>query len=213
MSNILSIETTLGACSVALSSGAMVQINERNQQTSQLPLMVQQVMAQDGVTFADITAYAVTTGPGSFTGVRIGLAFVRGLAIAQPKPIYSVTSLELLAASAAMQGVEGEIVSAINAFRGQLYMQRFNANQRQLTSIEDAKAIEAAQAPQGEFVLVGDAEAFFTPRRSLITKPSAADLAAYANTLPLPTLHHKPSPIYLRAPDAKAQNGDLTVAQ
>lgn len=211
MSNILSIDTTLGGCSVAHSNGAVKTISERNKQTSQLTTMVKQVM-QD-TSYADLDAYAVTIGPGSFTGVRIGLAFVRGLALAVPKPIHAITTLELLAYQAVEAGAKGTILSAINAHRNQLYIQYFEAKDGLIIATTAATAINLEDIPSGNFTLVGDAEEFFSGHDSIAKLPSAESLARYTQKLPLPKLGIKPAPLYLRAPDAKAQKGDLTVAQ
>ena len=211
MSNILAIDTTIGGCSVAHSNGASQTIDERNKQTSQLTAMVEAVM-QD-TRFDDLDAYAVTIGPGSFTGVRIGLAFVRGLALAKPKPIYAITTLELLAYQAIEAGAEGEILSAVNAHRNQLYLQSFAVKEGIAIATDEACAINLEDIPKGEFALAGDAEHFFDNHDSIAKLPNAESLARYAQKLPLPKLGDKPAPIYLRAPDAKAQKGDLTVAQ
>ncbi len=212
MSNILSIDTTLGGCSVALSNGATRRIEERNQQTSQLPAMVEAVLAEDNLTFEQLDAYAVTIGPGSFTGVRIGLAFIRGLALAVKKPIYSISSLELLAYQAAEVGVEGNILAAINAYREQVYRQEFILENGLPVALGEPQELpNATPAPEGSTV-VGDAGEFFPEHSQQTLLPDAAALARYATKLPLPDIHSKPAPLYLRLPDAKAQNGNLTVA-
>lgn len=211
MSNILAIDTTLGGCSVAHSNGAIEFTEERNQQTSQLASMTQRVMQDQA--YDSLDGYAVTTGPGSFTGVRIGIAFIRGLALAHPKPIHAITTLELLAAQAMEAGALGEILAAINAHRGQLYVQSFDAQKGKLTATSNASAIEIANLPTGNFTLAGDAGSFFPDHEAVVTQPRADALARYAKELPLPNIGNRPSPLYLRAPDAKAQKGDLTIAQ
>lgn len=208
---ILAIDTTLGGCSVAHSNGAARAIDERNQQTSQLAAMVEAVM--QGTSYNELDSYAVTIGPGSFTGVRIGLAFVRGLAIAAPKPIHAITTLELLGYQAIEAGATGRIISAINAHRGQLYMQSFELKDGLPLATDEARAIELANIPTGDFTLAGDASEFFANHHAVAKLPNAEALNRYAQKLPLPVLGQKPAPLYLRAPDAKAQKGDLTIAQ
>jgi len=215
MSTILAIETTLGECSVAISGGASRQLSERNKQTSALPLMVQQVLAESALTLHDITAYAVTIGPGSFTGVRLGIAFTRGLALAVKRPIFAPSTLELLAFQAAQ---DSEIIqtitltAAINAQRGQVYFQNFTLSEAGLPAAQATPLLAEIENLPPHCTLIGNAGALFpTPAASHECAPNAKALAAYATQLPnsATTL---PEPLYLRAPDAKAQKGDLTVA-
>lgn len=213
MSNILSFDTTLGGCSVAHSCGAARHIAKRNQQTSQLANMAEEVMKEANQNFNDLDAYAVTIGPGSFTGVRIGLAFVRGLALAVRKPIYSISSLELLAFQAIEAGIEGEIIGAINAYREQVYLQHFKVENGHPIALTEPLETPIADLPNGKQTIVGDCLDLFTQSQKLAQLPDAAALARYAKKLPLPNIKSKPAPLYLRAPDAKAQKGDLTVAR
>ncbi|MDG1287816.1 MAG: tRNA (adenosine(37)-N6)-threonylcarbamoyltransferase complex dimerization subunit type 1 TsaB [Rickettsiales bacterium] len=213
MSNILSLDTTLGGCSVALSNGASRHIVERNQQTSQLSAMVEAVLVEDNLSFDDLDAYAVTIGPGSFTGVRIGLAFVRGLALAVKKPIHSISGLELLAYQAIEAGVEGTILAAINAYREHVYRQHFKIENGLPVALSKPFELPNTDSAPADSTVVGDAGEFFPGHPQLTLLPDAAALARYAEKLPLPALHSKPAPLYLRAPDAKVQNGNLTIAQ
>lgn len=98
---ILAIETTLARCSVALVAGERVWAEDsvpmvRGHAESLAP-MVRAAVGEAGVGFEGIGRIAVTTGPGSFTGVRVGLAFARGLALALDVPIVGLSSLEVLA--------------------------------------------------------------------------------------------------------------------
>lgn len=211
MSNILAIDTTLGGCSVALSGGILREETARNRQTSQLAAMTQAVMQEAQLSFDALDAYAITTGPGSFTGVRIGLAFIRGLALAVAKPVYAISTLELLAYQAIDQGIEGDILSTINAHRGQIYAQAFTQQHGLPHAMDEAQAHAIEDIPQQhpQATRVGDCHSVMEAVTPLL--PHALHLAHYAARLPLPTTRTKPEPVYLRAPDAKAQNGDLTL--
>lgn len=94
---VLSIDTAATGGSVALlRDGSPVSESHREGargQDAALPGMVDDVLAQAGLTLKDVDRFAVVTGPGSFTGARIGVAFVRGLALALGKPAIGVTSL------------------------------------------------------------------------------------------------------------------------
>ncbi|GIU67017.1 tRNA (adenosine(37)-N6)-threonylcarbamoyltransferase complex dimerization subunit type 1 TsaB [Candidatus Phycosocius spiralis] len=98
---ILAIDTALNACSVALVADGATRISMvepmAKGQAERLPYMVDEAMTQAGYDMADLDRIAVTRGPGTFTGVRIGLAFGRGLAIALGKPCVGLSTLEILA--------------------------------------------------------------------------------------------------------------------
>src|SRR4051812_30102146 len=101
---LLAVDTALGACSAALLDGDAVLahqlvVMERGHAEALAP-MVQALMQQARVPFADIERLAVTTGPGTFTGQRVGLAFVRGLRVALKRPLIGITTLEAMAAAA-----------------------------------------------------------------------------------------------------------------
>ena len=213
MSNILAIETTLGGCSVAVSGKASRHLSERNQQTSQLARLVEEVMSESGLEFAELDGYAVTTGPGSFTGVRIGIAFIRGLTLAVRKPIHAINTLELLAYQAGEQQIGGEMLCAINAYRGQVYLQSFTLEQGLPKPLNEPYVAEVNAIPHTSDTAIGDCPQLFEGQNFIHQLPQAKALAEYAEKLPIAPIDAKPSPLYLRPPDAKAQKGDLTVAQ
>src|SRR5271169_756924 len=101
---ILAADTALGACSVALLDDARVFAHrfepmERGHAEALAP-MVDEAMREAGLAFAELDRLAVTTGPGTFTGQRVGLAFMRGLRVALKKPLAGITTLEAMAAAA-----------------------------------------------------------------------------------------------------------------
>lgn len=95
---ILAINTAEAACDVALVRGGDVLAEQREDllrgQDGRLPELVDEVLASHGATLGDLDRLVVVTGPGSFTGIRIGVAFVRGLALALDIPAIGITSLE-----------------------------------------------------------------------------------------------------------------------
>jgi tRNA threonylcarbamoyladenosine biosynthesis protein TsaB len=163
--------------------------------------MAAEVMA--GADFAEIEKFVVTIGPGSFTGLRVGLAFARGLQLATGAPLAGVGTLEALAASAAGAGPAAGVV---DARRGLVYVQAFEAGQP-LGPPDILLIAEAAQrlARLGGLTLVGPGAWLLAeelPHARLDVRP-AADLAALgrlaAGGAPDPDL----KPLYLRAPDAR----------
>ena len=84
---------------------------------------VSAVLAELGVTINDVDILAVCTGPGGFTGLRVGMAAVMGFSVATNKPIVGVTSLEATAFAA---GPAGAVVAIVNAYKGEVYSQRFS---------------------------------------------------------------------------------------
>ena len=106
--------------------------------------MVGDVMSDGGLAFTAVDRIAVTVGPGSFTGLRVGLAFAKGLALALAKPCVGVGTLEALAASAG----DGRVAVAIDAGRGNIYLQLFEAG-RALTA-PDILAVGTAAARSAE---------------------------------------------------------------
>jgi tRNA threonylcarbamoyladenosine biosynthesis protein TsaB len=165
--------------------------------------MAQQVMAEAGLAFDRLDRIAVTVGPGSFTGLRVGIAFAKGLALALARPTVGIGTLEALAAEA-----DGLVFPAIDARRGQLYLQAFEDGRALMAP--DATAAEVAAARIAElsqgrpFTLVGSGAvllADFAPAAAVVPAEGAdaravARLAAAREPGPL-------KPLYLRAPDAK----------
>ena len=130
---LLALDAATTACSVACWSGDAViagreEIASRRQAEILMP-MVEAVMAEAELDFAGLDLIAVTNGPGSFTGVRIGLATARGLALASGLPLAGVTTLEALAAAPAADERQGRmILAALDARRDQIYGQFFHTD-------------------------------------------------------------------------------------
>ena len=98
-------------------------------QPERLVPMIEEVMAEAGLAYDALDAIAVTRGPGGFTGVRIGLATARGLALASGRPVIGLTSFEAVAAAARSRrrGAAGSLAVLIDAKRRDLYLQVFDA--------------------------------------------------------------------------------------
>jgi len=204
---VLALDTCLASCSVAVTDGARVlactrEVMARGHQERLAP-MAREVMADAGLAFDRLERIAVTVGPGSFTGLRVGIAFAKGLALALAAPAVGIGTLEALAAEA-----RGLVFPAIDARRGQLYLQAFEDGRALMAP--DALTAEVAAARLAELsqgrpcTLVGSGGsllAAFAPGATVVAAEGAdarqvARLAATRAPGPL-------KPLYLRAPDAK----------
>ena len=127
---LLGFDTATTACSAALWAGGEVRAWRRTEaagtHAEALVPMLRDVAAEAGTTLAAMDALAVTVGPGSFTGIRIGLAAARGLALALGRPLTGLSTLEVLAAGVPAGERGGPILAALDAGRGRLYAQLFD---------------------------------------------------------------------------------------
>jgi tRNA threonylcarbamoyladenosine biosynthesis protein TsaB len=209
---ILALETALSRCSAALwRDGELVAERRldlaRGHSESLLP-MVAKIMAESGVAFSALSRIAVTTGPGSFTGVRIGLAAARGLALACNIPAIGVTTLECVAYAAAPESKSRPILAVLDAGRPDLFAQAFDASGVARTAISasppDQIALAIREAP---FVVAGNAEARLRPLvgdrpvEFIAAVPDAAEVASLA-ALREPS-RQMPAPVYIHPPYAK----------
>ena len=144
---ILAFETSAKAASVALLEGGVL-LGESYQNTGLTHSQTLMVMAEDllktcGKTAADVTAVAVAAGPGSFTGVRIGVAAAKGFAWGAELPCYGVSTLEAMAKNLGIW--EGYVVPTMDARRSQTYTAIFKAESGKLTRILEDCAISFAE--------------------------------------------------------------------
>lgn len=204
---ILALDTALGACSAAVLDGdtvlaQRVEPMERGHQERLAPL-VAEVVGAAGLGFPSFDRIAVTVGPGSFTGLRVGLAFAKGLALALNRPCIGIGTLEALAA-----GETGFVAAVIDARRDQIYLQAF-ADGHPLMAPDVLPASEAAARlaevwSGGPARLVGPGAALLDGviREAAIEPRAFPDAAALAR-LAVTAAVTPPRPLYLRPPDAK----------
>lgn len=205
---ILSIDTCLGASSVAIVEGERVLADRSEPMTrghqERIGVIAREVAAEAGVAFTDLDRIGVTVGPGSFTGLRVGLAFAKGLATALSIPCVGVTTLEAMA-----YGVEGFVAAVLDARMEQVYIQVFADGAALMApdalGLGEAAARLAELYSGGPATLVGSGAPLLADvlgGAKLLT-PAAPDpvaIARLAASRPAPT--HSPRPLYLRAPYA-----------
>ena len=155
---LLGFDTATTACSAALWAEGEVTAHRRieagGRHAEALVPMLREVAAEGSTTLAAIDRFAVTVGPGSFTGIRIGLATARGLALALKRPLIGLSTLEVLAAGVPAGERDGPVLAALDAGRGRLYAQLFD---RSLRALCPPQAL-AAEALPG-FVAAGNGSA------------------------------------------------------
>ncbi|MCV6546908.1 MAG: tRNA (adenosine(37)-N6)-threonylcarbamoyltransferase complex dimerization subunit type 1 TsaB [Cohaesibacter sp.] len=222
----LAIDTALNACSLALAIRTKDQTDpivicksqamERGH-TENLMTMLEDLLREAQVNYCDLTSLAVTVGPGSFTGLRVGLSTMRALALALDLPLIGLSSLRALELTAREKGVKGPLCAAIDARRGQIYSQIFNgtaASEPKALSLNDLIAqVSKEQIP----ILIGSASEMI--RKAMQSKsdkeeqespplPQIPDMGSVAKwALDQPKPEASPDPLYLRAPNAKPQVG------
>jgi tRNA threonylcarbamoyladenosine biosynthesis protein TsaB len=204
---VLGLDTCLSACSVAVLADGRVrasasQVMARGHQERLAP-MAQAVMEEARLPFARLDRIGVTLGPGSFTGLRVGLAFAKGLAAALGVPAVGIGTLEALAADAA-----GLVFAVLDARREQVYLQAFEDG-RPLTA--PAVLPIAAAASQASDLAAGRAMTLAGSGAPLLAAamPAASVVPAEgadARTVARLAAMRQPGPLvplYLRAPDAR----------
>lgn len=206
---VLAIDTAGVDCAAAVFDSKADKLIGRVSETigrghaERLLAMIDEALAEAGLTLGDIERIGVTVGPGSFTGIRVGVAAARGLALALGVACVGVSTLEVLARTASE--TDKPVLAAINAHRDQVYAQGFEAGVPKgdplLLELDDYLARAAAPA-----VLVGSASALVADRNAE-TGPDHYPIEIVARISATAKAQGKPKPLYLRGPDAKPQTG------
>lgn len=217
---ILACDTCLGALSAAVVDGERVLAHEWIEMVrghaEELAPMVERVMRAAAVAFADLDRLAVTVGPGTFTGQRVGVAFIRAVALATRKPALGVATLDAMAAQALAQTKARWALAIADAKRGEVYLGALSAEGESLLGPGLVPADEAVVTARslsekdGAPALVGTAAEWMqrelngrgiAAADSGVRQPDAVFVARLAAKRPAPDA--PPKPLYLRAPDAK----------
>jgi tRNA threonylcarbamoyl adenosine modification protein YeaZ len=199
---ILAFDTSTAACTAALFDGSGECVARRDEligrgHSERLVPMIGELL--DGRTADRIL---VGVGPGSFTGIRVGIAAAHGLAIGWDAELSGLSSLALLAAGAAQ---EGEVAAAVIGGHGELFVQQFDAMTAEPTSelrnLVPAEAAAVTTAP----LVVGSGARQLVDARAWGEAREAWPTAANALSLPMDLRSFTPKPVYARAPDARAR--------
>ena len=162
MARILSIETSTSICSVAIHEQgellALAEIKEPGAHAEKLLLLVDELFEKAGLSFADLDAVAVSQGPGSYTGLRIGVSTAKGIAYALEIPLIGINTLQAMAASQSV--APGDyVVAVLDARRKEVYTQTFGDSLQELSPIEAVvleEGVFGSILEKGRVYFVGD---------------------------------------------------------
>jgi tRNA threonylcarbamoyladenosine biosynthesis protein TsaB len=231
--NTLAFDTCFGACSVAVtwrasdpsaapSGVSRFELIERGHAERLMP-MVNEAMGEAPFSFSELQRIIVTTGPGTFTGQRVGIAAARALSLATGAPVATLSSLAVMAHAAAAQlgdDVRGRTLAiAVDARRGEVYFQAFafeGDGTSLLRPIDGPALLTSADAA----LTLAGAETFVAGSGAVLIAAAAGegqrihvrletlqpDVRFLPHDAALPTAA-RPRPLYLRPPDAKPQGG------
>ncbi|KZM50814.1 tRNA (adenosine(37)-N6)-threonylcarbamoyltransferase complex dimerization subunit type 1 TsaB [Labrenzia sp. OB1] len=215
---VLAIDTALANCAAAvLDNGAGTACFEAcgeeigRGHAERLMDMIGEVMAETSTAFNDLDRVVVTVGPGSFTGLRVGLAVARGFGLVLGKPVVGVTTLAAIAREAAPQDGGASVLVALTGKADEVYCQEFAssgtaAGEAGVRSLKDL----AATLPEG-IRLAGSAadnvaEALAIPVERILSRSGFPGIREVAELgLVADPATSSPSPLYLRPPDATPQ--------
>jgi tRNA threonylcarbamoyladenosine biosynthesis protein TsaB len=218
---VLAIDTALAACSAAVldtANGGVVASESlpmaRGHAEALMPLLAR-VMKKSGLEFADLERVVVTTGPGSFTGLRVGISAARGFGVATDIPVVGVTTLSAYAAPYLAADDQIPVVAVIDARHEHVYLQVFGAGGRTLIAPRLAPLNDAIRAAsEGPARIVGSAAKAVAgglgktaPVPVIVDAREAPDIGWIAQIgAVVQEAQAPPKPQYLRAPDAQPQN-------
>lgn len=213
--NILAFDTTHGTCSVAIAKAGHIitseTLSEPSKQAEQLLPIVERLLDSTELSYNDITHIATTTGPGSFTGIRIGLAAARGMLLATNATFVGISGLESLAWQGLQQNDIAPIYAILDARRGEVYLQGFDLALQPIADAILCSYEEAASHINENASLIGNSVSLVTPQLKTIYSIIDDKALPHADTIAL-LAHAKieagdeglpASPLYIRKPDAK----------
>jgi tRNA threonylcarbamoyladenosine biosynthesis protein TsaB len=214
---VLALDTALDRTAVAVTDGGRLAVSravtmDRGAAERLFPL-IEEVLAEAGVSIGEIDRIAVTVGPGSFTGIRIALAAARGLGLATGRPVVGIGTLEALAASTP-EPPDGPVLAAIDARRGEVYAALVAPGGAMIEApfAADADAVLDRLGDRARMI-VGSGAPLLSHAAAVAGRvmPPAFPLAgpdplvlARLGAAAIPD-ERPPVPLYLRAPDAKPQ--------
>lgn len=209
---VLGIDTALEACSVGLATGDPADALMRSEtigrgHAERLFGLIGEVMTEAGLGLDAVERFAVTTGPGSFTGIRVGIAAIRGFALVSGAPAVGFSTLAVHAASARAEAGERPVLAALPAKGGEVFAQLFGPQGETLSepsvgapehfawiAAAAGATLAGAGAPAVAGAMGGSA--------AVIHDRSAPDIGALLRLAVVGGGASPPRPLYVKAPDA-----------
>lgn len=217
---VLAFDTCFSTIGIAVLDGETIAAH-RSEEVSgghgeKLLPLIEETLAEAGLAYADLDRIAVTLGPGGFTGVRVGVAVARALALSTSKPLVGMSSLELLARTAVSQGhvtskTPAALIATADGRKGALFVQQFTAQPFSSRSAPELLSAEEIGGAVTQGIVVGPGasavEAASSGRLLATGGDLRPDVRVLAIAAPLLTPLAEPRPLYVRAADAKPQTG------
>ena len=216
----LDTSTRTGSCAVLRDEVVLAEVpgDPARSHGERLPLDLMEALERAGVALSDVEVFAVATGPGSFTGLRVGIATMQGLALAAERPLVGVSVLDALArVAASADGGSSRVATWVDAWRGEVYAALYEHGAVvEPPSVEPPRAV-LARLPRTPTLFIGDGvgshrEAILTAMGDAAVMPAALDppLAGTIGIMALACVRagHRPGaadiqPLYVRRPDAE----------
>ena len=204
---LLAFDTSAAHCAAVLVDGPRILTRHEPMQRGQgerlMPLL-EELLAEGGLTWSDLEALAVGIGPGNFTGIRIAVAAARGLALALGIPVMGISNFELL-----MEEADTSVLLSLAAPRDQVYLQRFEAGEAIGQPIlvvphdeELPPALYQGAVLRGAGALALGARLGTPAEERLLEEPAVVLGRRAVLRLQKGMIGPKPAPLYVRPPDA-----------
>ncbi|QWK77639.1 tRNA (adenosine(37)-N6)-threonylcarbamoyltransferase complex dimerization subunit type 1 TsaB [Ochrobactrum sp. BTU1] len=217
---ILALDTASSWCAAAVydsgTNTVLAEISENIGKGHAEVLMdyIGQAMTQSGISMTELDRVAVNVGPGSFTGVRIGVSAARGFALALDRPALGVSAFDALASEVAISHPRQPVLVLLEAHRGEIYAQAFGADGVAITGpmvLAREEALALIQQQSSDTILSGSAAAALNETLagsfSVARGEPTAHIGTYAKLAALHEPGEAPKPLYMRGPDVKPQTG------
>ncbi|MEM9469227.1 MAG: tRNA (adenosine(37)-N6)-threonylcarbamoyltransferase complex dimerization subunit type 1 TsaB [Pseudomonadota bacterium] len=209
----MAFDTALSGCQVALqrSEGDIFskQVETQKEQARLLVPMVQEIIAEARLTFQDIDVIGVTNGPGSFTGLRLGLSTARSFGLALNKPVIGVNCFDFMLAHYRAQGVSGRVLVLLETKRRDFYAQSFDSQDEPLTPMMAVESEKILEFIDDDIKIAGDCLERFRAESDLadhwflenVSQPDPKLLLNLISKRSDPIDSGRVGPIYLRGAD------------
>ena len=202
---ILAVDTSHGRCSIALldkDNLSVKEVKENSRQAEILLPLIEEILSENNLEYKDIDLLSSTIGPGSFTGLRIGMTAVKGIALATGKPTIGVNTLETIAFE--VSNTDGKIISVLNAQRGQVYVQKFSVKGGEFKHESEAEILNLEEVKiDDDYTIIGNCNGLIDGVEMDIETYPHASLAAKLAAYKFSGESEDLTPLYVRPPDAK----------